>query len=262
MRYYVVTDIHGYFNQMKDALKRKGYFDDKKPHKLIICGDLFDRGSQVKELEKFVLDLIKKDEIILIRGNHEDLMVDLVKNIRDYIPSAENTHHGSNGTYKTALTMTKMNKHDVEYHPEEFQRRMYETPFFKTILPACKNYFETENYVFVHGWVPCNEMKYASFGGQSAYTPMGNWRGASLRAWERARWANGMAAAKCGVVDDQGKTIVCGHFRTAWGHSVIEGVGESYGEFGEYSPYYNEGIIALDACTAFSKFVNCIVIDD
>ena len=55
MRYYVVTDIHSFFKQMKSALEEKGYFKDNGPKKLIICGDLFDRGPQPKELEKFIL---------------------------------------------------------------------------------------------------------------------------------------------------------------------------------------------------------------
>lgn len=40
MKYYVVADVHGFYDQMVKALTEKGYFDDKSPHKLIICGDL------------------------------------------------------------------------------------------------------------------------------------------------------------------------------------------------------------------------------
>ena len=262
MRYYVVSDVHGFFDKMIIALKDKGYFKDKAPHKLIICGDLFDRGSQTQKMMDFVLDLIKKDEVILIRGNHEDLMVDLAYNIENYIGVIDCSHHSSNGTFKTALALSKMNRRDIEKKPMEFKDKMKKSPFFTEILPHMVDYFETEHYVFVHGWVPCNELKATSYGGQIAYSKMGNWRGAAPYAWSRARWVNGMAAARCGVLDDQGKTIVCGHYRTAWGHSVIHGIGQSYGEFGEYSPYYDEGIIAIDGCTAFTKQVNCIVLDD
>ena len=57
LKYYVVADTHGYYNEMVEALTEKGYYADTTPHKLIMCGDLFDRGSQNKEIEKFVLDL-------------------------------------------------------------------------------------------------------------------------------------------------------------------------------------------------------------
>ena len=38
MRYYVVSDVHGFCSEMKEALRQKGYFDDPMPHKLIVCG--------------------------------------------------------------------------------------------------------------------------------------------------------------------------------------------------------------------------------
>jgi metallophosphoesterase superfamily enzyme len=40
---------------------------------IVICGDLFDRGKEAEELQKYILDLMDRDEGILIRGNHEDL---------------------------------------------------------------------------------------------------------------------------------------------------------------------------------------------
>ena len=73
MRYYVVADVHGFYNEMVEALTEQGYFTDTQPHKLIICGDLFDRGTQSKVVEEFVLKLLEKNEVNLIRGNHEDL---------------------------------------------------------------------------------------------------------------------------------------------------------------------------------------------
>ena len=74
MRYYVVSDIHSFYTEMIKALTEKGYFDDKEPHKLIICGDMFDRGSESVAMQKFIMELLEKDEVILIRGNHEELM--------------------------------------------------------------------------------------------------------------------------------------------------------------------------------------------
>ena len=42
MRYYVTADVHGYFSELMAALTEQGYFEDPQPHKLIVCGDLFD----------------------------------------------------------------------------------------------------------------------------------------------------------------------------------------------------------------------------
>ena len=62
MKYYVTADIHGFFDEFKIALEETGFFTDTEPHKLIICGDLFDRGKQALELENFIIDLIEKDK--------------------------------------------------------------------------------------------------------------------------------------------------------------------------------------------------------
>lgn len=78
MRYYIISDIHGYYTELKQTLDEKGFFSDTIPHTLIVCGDILDRGSEAKEVQQFILDLMDKNEIILIRGNHEDLMMDLL----------------------------------------------------------------------------------------------------------------------------------------------------------------------------------------
>ena len=84
MRYYVVSDVHGYFSLMKRALQEKGFFNDKEPHKLILCGDMLDRGEEALEMQEFMLDLLHKGELIFIRGNHEDLMIEMLNRFEDY----------------------------------------------------------------------------------------------------------------------------------------------------------------------------------
>ena len=74
MKYYVVADVHGFYSELITALTEKGFFKDESPHKLIVCGDLFDRGQEAVKLQDFIVDLMRKDEVILIRGNHEDLI--------------------------------------------------------------------------------------------------------------------------------------------------------------------------------------------
>jgi len=101
MKYYVTTDVHGFYSELRQALTEAGFFSDEEPHKLIILGDLFDRGREAKLLQQFVLDLMEKGEVILIRGNHEDLFVDMVTS-GDGI---QLRHHVINGTYNTAVGM-------------------------------------------------------------------------------------------------------------------------------------------------------------
>ena len=46
MKYFVSSDIHGFFDEWQNALTDKGFDLNNPEHKIILCGDLFDRGSQ------------------------------------------------------------------------------------------------------------------------------------------------------------------------------------------------------------------------
>lgn len=150
MRYYVVSDIHGYYTQMKSALEKAGFFSDTTPHKLIMLGDLFDRGHEAKQLQQFILEQMEQDKIILIRGNHEDLFVELVTTDAGMPYS----YHKSNGTYDTALQLTGFDPVMASIRHYDFADAAKDTPFYKEIIPAMLDYFETEHYVFTHGWIP------------------------------------------------------------------------------------------------------------
>ncbi len=261
MRYYVVADIHGFYTELKTALIEKGFFDDKEPHKLVVLGDLFDRGFEAVELQNFILDLMSKDEVILIRGNHEDLLVEFIKNIHRWMTyGVYYTHHGSNGTVDTVMQLTGMDIMEAIHLPEKCAAKMLNTPFYQKILPSMLNYYETEHNIFVHGWIPCQVFGQGKSLSDS-FEYQADWRTQGDSDWGFARWYNGMAAASKGVIE-QGKTILCGHWHCSFGHSMLEGKGSELGDDADFTPFYGEGIIALDACTVKSKRVNCVVIED
>ena len=70
-----------------------------------------------------------------------------------------------------------------------------------------------------------------------------------------------MESARQGVIEPN-KTIICGHWHCSYGHAKIEGVGSEFDIDADFSPYKAKGIIAIDACTAHSKKINCIVVED
>lgn len=84
MRYYVVADVHGFYTELIAALTEKGFFGDNQLHKLIVCGDLLDRGKEAVKVQNFILDLMVKDEVILVKGNHEDLVLELLEHADRY----------------------------------------------------------------------------------------------------------------------------------------------------------------------------------
>ncbi len=262
MRYYVVSDVHGFYTPLITALRDKGFFEDKEPHKLVVLGDLFDRGKEPLELQAFILDLIRKDEVVLIRGNHEDLIVDFMRNIYRYMNhGVYMTHHGRNGTVDTVLQLTGMDIYEAMAFPEECVLRMARTPFYNMFLPMMKDYVETKKHVFVHGWIPCQMIGDDGRQETDIFHYSRDWRTKGKADWEKARWYNGMIAAKQGAIE-KGKTIVCGHVPCAYGHDFIEKKGVVEGVETDFSPYYGKGVIAIDAYTVGSGMVNCIVIED
>ena len=75
MTYYIVADVHGFFDILKEALDNAGFDKNNPGHIFVSLGDLLDRGKQPRECLQFVNSLERK---ILIRGNHEDLMEEMI----------------------------------------------------------------------------------------------------------------------------------------------------------------------------------------
>lgn len=249
MKYYVAADVHGFYTFFREALEKVGFFEETEPHKLIILGDLFDRGMEAEEMQDFILKLMEEDRVILIRGNHEDLFEEMVT-IDEGLPVR---HHVSNGTYETALQLTDFDPPTALTRHDDFAEAAKETPYYTDIIPSMLDYYETDHYVFVHGWIPSIRER---SGGYSYYS---TWRSASPGEWRSARWYNGMDAAQSALEE---KTVVCGHWHASYGHSKYENKGSEFGADADFSPYYGPGVIAIDACTAHSKMVNVIVLED
>lgn len=250
MRYYVLSDIHGFYSLFQKTLREAGYFEDPEEKKLLLLGDLFDRGSEAVAMQEGVLRLLEEDSVILIRGNHEDLFEQLVTVDR----GRPLRHHVHNGTYDTLEQLTGMKAGLGPVGRLRLAKAGRETPFYQTIIPAMRNFYETPHHVFVHAWVPYDHQY-----GCPVYRE--DWREAEEEEWREARWVNPMDAVRTGWGEE--KTVICGHYHTSYGHFRFEKHGSEYGDDADFSPYYDDrGLIAIDACTAYSHQMNCLVIDD
>ena len=184
MKYYVTADPHGFYDELKNSLAESGFFEEKERKKLIVCGDLFDRGTQAKELQEFLVRLLERDEVVLIRGNHEDLATELLHNAWKYFASessAIQSHHYLNGTVDTLLALTDRTLSEAVSDARSFYFAATETPFFSRLIPAMCDYFETERHIFVHGWIPCRTE--GSFTAPAAYRYLPDWRRAEKQEW-------------------------------------------------------------------------------
>lgn len=246
-KFFVVSDVHGFYDEMIEALNKAGFDKHNSDHWLISCGDNFDRGPQPVEVMQYLIGLPRK---VLVRGNHESLLQDLCD--KGY-PSS---HDISNGTYDTVC----------EFGGVGLGRSFEECCIIaesrtKSFIYGMVNYFETKNYIFVHSFVPLKNLDglpmHYTRNRKFAIDP--DWRHAHASDWEEARWGNPFELAQQGFLPD--KTLVFGHFHTSWPRNKYHGEPE-FSECANFNIYYGNGYIALDACCAVSGKLNCLIIED
>jgi len=261
IKYFVSGDIHSYFENWMLYLEHAGFELDNPEHKIIICGDLFDRGDETLDCFEFVKRLHAENRLVYVRGNHEDLLFDCVTDIKRRFDIG--THHIRNGTVKTVAQLADTNEYDILcncYDKDVFESRTQEVLNF--IEQNAVDYFELGDYVFVHGWVPCDSKDTNKYHARTNVTlaDKSTWSD----KWDNARWLNGMDCWNQGAIPE-GKTVVCGHWHTSWGHHKFHGHRDEFPSLGykdarkSFKPFVEPGIIALDGCTAYTGLVNVVV---
>ena len=261
MKLFCCSDLHSFFTPFKKELDKKGFEANNPEHLLVVCGDVFDRGPESKEMYEYLNTLTN---VVLVKGNHENLMEAVWE--RGYCQS----HDQSNGTLRT---INDLFGEWVEYETFDAIKMSQEVlePFFAKFV----NYFETKHYIFVHGWIPCEKWEHPDKpwyqqNRKFEYDP--NWRNCNDVEWDGARWINGIAAGYINKVIEPGKTIVCGHWHCSYGHyfkalkkALKKDTDIVVNEFGSgaiWRPFKAKGIMAIDRCTAHTGEVNVVVLED
>lgn len=244
MKIFAVSDIHGFTSILRESLTKAGFEINNPEHLLVVCGDLFDRGKEARQLIRYLRNI---DNKILIRGNHEDLMYEMID--RGYPMQ----HDISNGTYNTAQQLGW----DDLIQEVDF-RKVKST--FDIVTKDMGDYFETKNYIFVHGWIPVtvkdNLPNHYIINRDFEFNS--EWR--TNGDWNLSRWLNGIDMNSRGF-NEPNKTIVCGHWHCSYGYHLWEG-SEEFGNYAIWEPFRREGIIAIDRCTAYTKEMNVLVLED
>ena len=93
MKYFVISEVHSFYTEMMTSLISNGFDIQNPDHKVIICGNAFDRGCEMIKMFEWLKEMKLKDKLIYIRGNHEDLLEDVFR--RNRITNTD----VSNGTY-------------------------------------------------------------------------------------------------------------------------------------------------------------------
>lgn len=249
MKIFAVSDIHSFFTIFHDELKKKGFEENNPNHLLIICGDCFDRGRETVELLEY---LNKLDNKVIVKGNHESLIEEVWRR------GGCRGHDLNNGTMTTIQDVFYKYSNIEPYEPIKVSEKILK-PFIDKMVP----YFETRNYVFVHGWIP---MKYDTSKPFAEYSDPTlfdeNWRDGD---WEQAAWFNGIKQANSGIIIPD-KTIVCGHWHCSWGWHLksikTDHWISQFDDNARWDPYVADGIIAIDRCTAHTNECNVLVLED
>ena len=171
MKYFVFADVHSFYDELMFALANAGFNIDNENHGIISLGDLLDRGDKTVECLKFV-NSIPKERKILIRGNHEDL----IERCLDYGYFTRIDYH--NGTANSVVALAG----NVVTNDEIFKNAR-ENEDLKTYLADCINYYEKDNNIFVHGWIPVTVTE--KFSGET-YEYDKNWRDRTDYFWKEA----------------------------------------------------------------------------
>lgn len=246
MKYFVFSDVHGCYTKLREELKTAGFDENNPNHLLISLGDNFDRGKENYQMFLFLKNMKEKNKIILVRGNHEDIFMRMMNsgktNITDYI----------NGTYNTIeeIAMVYFEEFGYGMFMDNFTELYYK---FKDegildFMDEMLDYYETKNYVFVHGFIPINDSD------GCLYDP--NWRSSDRATFYRARWLNGIDLSIRAKIKEPNKKIVIGHIDVRQARALK---GENKNDL---SIYEDENIIALDAHTAITGKLNIFVFEE
>ena len=270
MRYFVMSDIHSFYDEMKLALDNAGFNKENSEHILIICGDIFDRGDQTLEVLNFIKSL-PRERRILIRGNHEYLLKSAM--MRGYLGG----HDFSNGTAKTILHLANSQGYIEGYSivNDSMENLVNNKDIWDIIdwmfSDEWVNYYELDRFIFVHSFIPLGIKDTGKedvwfLGWQDEYDPEWRTKFQSKSDWDEAVWGCPWKKIKMGYFDEEaknGKTLVCGHWHAADFHYQLGKKPVTNRNMKNWMHiYYSSKIIAIDAMTALTNKCNCLVIDE
>ena len=252
MKDFVVSDIHDHYDLLMDALGRNGFDMNNEKHRLIVCGDAFYSGHQPGELFVFLSELHEKGRLIFIYGNHD---VELLDNLKAH-------RFGRPANRRCAELIVEHLTHRKGLDDGELLRECDKVGFTRFLSEIPIWYYETEGYVFTHGFIPTEKKAYRS-----------DWRNATEKEWRTAASrGDAMLLAMRYGVSEPNKIIVCGHYSAArcylmkdateadWDNKIYKDVSEVPIE--GFQPFFGGGFIAIDQSVKKTGFMNCIIIEE
>ena len=146
--YYVMSDIHGCYDQMVEALK---HWDKEKEH-LVIMGDLIDRGPESLKVVRHLMDLKANniDNVTILMGNHEEMFFTwVVDTPKELLAVYYNKVHR-----KTILSFfNDKEKYKKATKKERALHILYNYKYELNWMMGLPHTLEVDNIIFVHAGI-------------------------------------------------------------------------------------------------------------
>lgn len=105
-RIFAVGDVHGDFSKLMTLWKKLSVTDEDL---VVFAGDYIDRGDEIYEVLKWLLAQSSQKNIVFLRGNHEQMMLDTLDGVLDKLTWF------FNGGAMTIAALRKMKFEDETY---------------------------------------------------------------------------------------------------------------------------------------------------
>lgn len=148
MSYFVMSDIHGCYNEMIEALSNW----DKHNEHLVVMGDLIDRGPDSLKVVQHLMKLQgdNPDKVTILMGNHEEMFLAwLTRTPVELLAEYYNEMHSE--------TLQSFFGDKLKYQNSTRRQRgkhvLYNFKYELNWLMRLPYSFETDNIVFVHAGI-------------------------------------------------------------------------------------------------------------
>lgn len=202
MRYIMISDVHGEYDKMIDALNKVNF--NKEQDTIVSVGDCFDRGEKSKEVLLFLMSCPNR---ILLWGNHDARLFQILYsrqlsfNYCDFL----------NGVQKTLESFTDNLIHaDANILKTDF---LFDDRFAETrtklqqYFTECSWAVEFDDLIVTHGWLPVDGA------GENQHIKE-NWREVHKDYWYDATWSKSQFLSTLPACYPE-KPLLIGHWH-AW----------------------------------------------